>query len=104
MAGSKVTAQLLAKAFSTSAAGFADLRALLAADAIDGIRATLRGVKPDFDLNEVAFLPVIPNPDKILCVGLNYESHRLETGRPATEYPAIFTRFADTQIGHEQPI
>jgi len=36
---------------------FADLRALLAADAIDGIRATLRGVKPDFDLNEVAFLP-----------------------------------------------
>jgi 2-keto-4-pentenoate hydratase/2-oxohepta-3-ene-1,7-dioic acid hydratase in catechol pathway len=83
---------------------FADLRALLAADALDGIRATLKGVKPDFELNEVAFLPVIPNPDKILCVGLNYETHRLETGRPATEYPAIFTRFADTQIGHEQRI
>ena len=83
---------------------FADLRALLAADALDGIAATLSGVKPDFDLKEVAFLPVIPNPDKILCVGLNYETHRLETGRPVSEYPAIFTRFADTQIGHEQPI
>jgi 2-keto-4-pentenoate hydratase/2-oxohepta-3-ene-1,7-dioic acid hydratase in catechol pathway len=83
---------------------FGDLRALLTADGLDGIRATLRGVKPDFDLNEVAFLPVIPNPDKILCVGLNYETHRAETGRPATEHPAIFTRFADTQIGHEQPI
>jgi 2-keto-4-pentenoate hydratase/2-oxohepta-3-ene-1,7-dioic acid hydratase in catechol pathway len=53
---------------------FADLRALLAADGLNGIRASLTGVKPDFDLNEVTFLPVIPNPDKIVCVGLNYET------------------------------
>jgi 2-keto-4-pentenoate hydratase/2-oxohepta-3-ene-1,7-dioic acid hydratase in catechol pathway len=83
---------------------FPDLRSLLAADALDGIRATLKGVEPDFGFDEVTFLPVIPNPDKILCVGLNYETHRAETGRPATEHPAIFTRFADTQIGHRQPI
>jgi|SRR5215469_2185527 len=83
---------------------FADLRALLAADALDDLRDALKGVEPDFGLDEVTFLPVIPNPDKILCIGLNYETHRAETGRPATEHPAIFTRFTDTQIGHRQPI
>jgi 2-keto-4-pentenoate hydratase/2-oxohepta-3-ene-1,7-dioic acid hydratase in catechol pathway len=83
---------------------FGDLRAVLAADALKTVQHKLDGVTPDFGLSEVRFLPVIPNPDKILCVGLNYETHRLETGRPASEYPAIFTRFADTQIGHEQPI
>jgi 2-keto-4-pentenoate hydratase/2-oxohepta-3-ene-1,7-dioic acid hydratase in catechol pathway len=83
---------------------FSDLRALFAADALDGLRDTVKGVKPDFRLDEVTFLPVIPNPDKIVCVGLNYETHRAETGRPATEHPAIFIRFADTQVGHRQPI
>ena len=82
----------------------ADLRALLAADAVESLRDDLKGVQPDFGLDAVTFLPVIPNPDKILCVGLNYESHRAETGRPATEHPAIFSRFADTQVGHRQPI
>jgi 2-keto-4-pentenoate hydratase/2-oxohepta-3-ene-1,7-dioic acid hydratase in catechol pathway len=82
----------------------ADLRALLATDALDGLRDALKGVEPDFGLDKVTFLPVIPNPDKILCVGLNCETHRAETGRPATDHPAIFTRFADTQIGHRQPI
>jgi 2-keto-4-pentenoate hydratase/2-oxohepta-3-ene-1,7-dioic acid hydratase in catechol pathway len=82
----------------------ADLRALLAGGALEGLRDDLKGVKPDFGLDGVTFLPVIPNPDKILCVGLNYETHRAETGRPATEHPAIFSRFADTQVGHRQPI
>jgi 2-keto-4-pentenoate hydratase/2-oxohepta-3-ene-1,7-dioic acid hydratase in catechol pathway len=81
-----------------------DLRTLLSSVALDGLQDGLTDVKPDFGLDEVTFLPVIPNPDKILCVGLNYETHRTETGRPATEHPAIFTRFADTQIGHGQPI
>jgi 2-keto-4-pentenoate hydratase/2-oxohepta-3-ene-1,7-dioic acid hydratase in catechol pathway len=82
----------------------ADLRALIARGGLEGLRDALKGVKPDFGLDEVSFLPVIPNPDKILCVGLNSESHRAETGRPATEHPAIFARFADTQVGHRQPI
>jgi 2-keto-4-pentenoate hydratase/2-oxohepta-3-ene-1,7-dioic acid hydratase in catechol pathway len=46
------------------------------------------------------WLPVIPTPAKILCVGLNYETHRNETGRAKVENPTIFTRFADSQTGH----
>jgi 2-keto-4-pentenoate hydratase/2-oxohepta-3-ene-1,7-dioic acid hydratase in catechol pathway len=49
---------------------------------------------------EIAWLPVIPNPDKILCIGLNYEMHRKETGRSEVENPTVFGRFANSQTGH----
>jgi 2-keto-4-pentenoate hydratase/2-oxohepta-3-ene-1,7-dioic acid hydratase in catechol pathway len=58
----------------------------------------------DYTIGEFAYLSVIPNPQKILCVGLNYEDHRKETGRAEAANPALFTRFADTLIGHEAPI
>lgn len=49
-------------------------------------------------LADVALLPVIPDPGKILCVGLNYATHVAETGREQKEHPAIFHRWADTLI------
>jgi 2-keto-4-pentenoate hydratase/2-oxohepta-3-ene-1,7-dioic acid hydratase in catechol pathway len=49
-------------------------------------------------------LPVIPNPGKVLCVGLNYKTHVAETKRADSEYPSIFTRFADTLTGHDTPL
>lgn len=57
-----------------------------------------------FKITEVTLQPVIPNPGKIFCVGHNYESHRKETNRAATDFPSIFTRFADTLQPHEQDI
>lgn len=54
---------------------------------------------PRYPLTQVELLPVIPAPEKIICVGLNYESHRLETGMPEMEHPVLFTRFSSTQIG-----
>lgn len=53
---------------------------------------------------EVQFLPVIPDPEKILRVGINYLSHVKETGRELPKHPMIFARFADSQTGHLQPI
>ena len=53
---------------------------------------------------DISFLPLIPAPEKILCVGLNYRSHILETGREMPKHPSIFTRFANTQVGHGQPL
>jgi 2-keto-4-pentenoate hydratase/2-oxohepta-3-ene-1,7-dioic acid hydratase in catechol pathway len=55
-------------------------------------------------VSQVKFLPVITDPEKILCIGINYLSHVKETGREIPQYPMIFTRFANSQIGHEQPI
>ena len=84
--------------------GIADLRALLAAGGFEQASLALRGATADYAVSEVAFDPVIANPGKILCVGLNYENHRVETQRAKTDHPTVFTRFADTQVGHERPI
>jgi len=47
-------------------------------------------------IDQVSFLPVIPNPRKILCIGVNYKAHRDETGRADSVAPMVFTRFADS--------
>src|SRR6478752_6771083 len=59
---------------------------------------------PDYKESDITWLPVIPNPDRILCVGLNYQDHVVETGRDNTEQPAIFIRLSESQVGHKQPI
>lgn len=55
-----------------------------------------------FKLADVGFLPPIPDPEKILCVGLNYLSHIKEGGREPPEKPIIFTRYPNSQVGHGQ--
>lgn len=84
---------------------FRDLKSLLAAGPPDIVTDLVNsGRSEDYALEDVQLLPPITNPDKIICVGLNYESHRKETGRPEVEFPTLFTRFANTQIGHGAPI
>jgi 2-keto-4-pentenoate hydratase/2-oxohepta-3-ene-1,7-dioic acid hydratase in catechol pathway len=89
---------------SRLASRYGDLRSVLAAGALRELQSAHTEAVPTFQIDEVKFLPVIPNPEKILCVGLNYVSHRTETKRPETKYPSIFTRFADTQVGHRAPV
>ncbi|MET0450984.1 MAG: fumarylacetoacetate hydrolase family protein [Mycobacterium sp.] len=48
---------------------------------------------------EVNLLPVVPNPSKILCVGLNYRDHILETKRDMPTYPVLFPKYASNLIG-----
>ncbi|MBR0796693.1 fumarylacetoacetate hydrolase family protein [Bradyrhizobium jicamae] len=80
------------------------LRDLLARGLLDEAAALAKASKPDLALGAVAFDPVIPNPDKIICVGLNYRDHVAETGRTVTEKPALFARYAGSQIGHLAPL
>jgi 2-keto-4-pentenoate hydratase/2-oxohepta-3-ene-1,7-dioic acid hydratase in catechol pathway len=61
-------------------------------------------LEQDYDESEISFEPVIRRPKKIVCVGLNYHDHRKETGRAESQYPSIFTRFADNLIAHGQSI
>ncbi len=81
---------------------YADLRALLAAGALAEAAQAVAGAAPDCQLADLVLLPVIPNPDKIICVGLNYEDHVKETGRDHTENPTLFLRLADSQVGANQ--
>jgi len=82
---------------------YSDLRALLERSGLEEARKAA-GSSADYKESEVTWLPVIPNPGKIVCVGLNYEEHRQETGRDKTEQPALFLRLAESQVGHQQPI
>jgi 2-keto-4-pentenoate hydratase/2-oxohepta-3-ene-1,7-dioic acid hydratase in catechol pathway len=82
----------------------ADLAAFLGAGAVDEARAAIDGARPDVELSRVTLLPVIPNPGKIWCCGLNYDEHVRETQRESTEQPTFFLRTADSQVAHEQAI
>jgi 2-keto-4-pentenoate hydratase/2-oxohepta-3-ene-1,7-dioic acid hydratase in catechol pathway len=67
--------------------------------------ATLNNsVKPEIPLASVKLLPVIPNADKVLCVGLNYKAHVEEAGRSDSKYPVMFTRFNDSHVGANEPM
>jgi 2-keto-4-pentenoate hydratase/2-oxohepta-3-ene-1,7-dioic acid hydratase in catechol pathway len=81
------------------AESYPDLKSWIARGNADDLRYASASA-PRFNLDKISWLPVIPNPEKILCVGLNYELHRKETGRAVVEHPTIFTRFANTQTGH----
>jgi 2-keto-4-pentenoate hydratase/2-oxohepta-3-ene-1,7-dioic acid hydratase in catechol pathway len=81
--------------------GHPTLRAALAAGAMDGMQKAASGAKPDRQLKDVKFLPAIPNPNKILCAGVNYRAHATETGRELPKQPSMFVRFTDTLVGHE---
>jgi 2-keto-4-pentenoate hydratase/2-oxohepta-3-ene-1,7-dioic acid hydratase in catechol pathway len=59
---------------------------------------------PRLKIADITFLPPIPDPLKIICVGLNYLTHILEGGREPPKFPTIFTRWANTQVGHGQPL
>ena len=83
---------------------YADLKALLAADAVAEAAAAVAKARPDFALDAVTLLPVIPEPGKIWCCGLNYHEHVQETNREVTEQPTFFLRVADSQVAHGQPI
>jgi 2-keto-4-pentenoate hydratase/2-oxohepta-3-ene-1,7-dioic acid hydratase in catechol pathway len=75
------------------------LKAALAAGALGSLSDGARFARAD-----VLLLPVIPDPAKILCVGLNYAEHVKETGREQKEHPAIFVRYADSLVADGQPM
>ncbi|MEP6922882.1 MAG: fumarylacetoacetate hydrolase family protein [Pyrinomonadaceae bacterium] len=62
-----------------------------------------------FDLSiinreEIEICPPVPRPNKIICIGLNYRDHALESGMPIPSSPIIFSKFSTCVIGANQPI
>jgi len=85
--------------------GVADVGALLAdpdwrarAAAADGPRRAIADIAPE------EWAPVVPRPEKIVCVGLNYRTHILEMGRELPEFPTLFAKYPDALIGPYDPI
>ena len=66
--------------------------------ALDSAAAVLaRG--PQIDLDDAVLLPPLSTPGKIICVGLNYVDHSIESGFTVPDYPTIFARFASSFVG-----
>ncbi len=85
--------------------GYPDLAALLARDGLPAAERAARE-SADYRLDEIAFLPPIPAPEKIFCIGVNYRDrnaeYRDESAAPA--YPSVFTRTPGSLVGHGVPI
>jgi acylpyruvate hydrolase len=89
----------------TDAAGTADLtqliergpdwNALASKARTSGARTPLAAAK---------FLPPVPEPRKIICLGLNYAAHAAEGGNARPEYPSFFMRVTTSLCGHGQPL
>jgi len=85
-------------------AKYPDLKSVIAANQLDALDTLARQAAQVVKAGGAHLLPVIPNPGKIFCVGLNYKTHVAEMKRPDSEYPAIFTRFADSLTAHGAPL
>jgi 2-keto-4-pentenoate hydratase/2-oxohepta-3-ene-1,7-dioic acid hydratase in catechol pathway len=81
-----------------------DLKAVIAAGELAALEQLARSQGHLRQASDCRLLPVIANPGKVFCVGLNYKSHVAEMKRADSEHPAIFTRFADTLSAHGAPL
>jgi len=82
------------------------VNALLGSDKLASVVQSLPDGAPRYALKGLHYLPPIPNPGKIICVGVNYH-HRNEEykdGTAAPAYPSVFPRFASSMTGHGQPL
>ncbi len=85
-------------------ARFPDLKSVIAASALETLAQAAQASGRLVQAADCRLLPVIPNPGKVFCVGLNYKTHVAEMKRADSEHPAIFTRFADTLSAHGAPL
>ena len=84
---------------------FATLVDLIRANAIEEARAALAGVRPDFPLSAIEFLPPLLAPEKILCIGINYANRNADFGDPdVPKYPSMFFRVPGSLVAHGRPL
>lgn len=88
--------------------GAGGLRDILERGLLDKVRG-LEGTAPDHDVSAVTFLPVVPDPRHIYCIGINYLDHLKEVqaagvSRALPKHPSVFVRFPETLAGHQSPL
>ena len=86
--------------------GLRDLRDAIRAERLGELIAEANDTAADYSLDDITFLPTIPNPEKIICIGVNYANRNAEykDGSEPPKYPSVFMRTRETLVGHEQDI
>ena len=84
---------------------FSTILDLLRRDGLDEARAVVQGVRPDFPLAEIELMPPIADPEKILCIGINYANRNTDYGdQDVPKYPSMFFRTPGSLVAHGQAI
>jgi 5-carboxymethyl-2-hydroxymuconate isomerase len=62
--------------------------------------------KATIALEEIRYLPTVPDPEKIVCIGINYgkRNEEYKDGEQAPQYPSVFMRTPGSLVGHLEPI
>lgn len=84
----------------------ADMREAIRQDRLAALGDLAATLPADCSVSDISYLPTIPNPEKIICIGVNYSNRNEEyrDGSDAPKYPSVFMRNRDSLVGHEQPI
>ncbi len=87
-------------------AEFPDLRAALRRSQLGALGAAAAAADVDFAPDEISFLPTVPNPEKIICIGVNYAKRNAEyrDGSDAPRWPSVFMRTRESLVGHGEPV
>ena len=80
-----------------------DVGAVLAEGPV-GLRDAADARGPERDAATADYAPVVPNPSKIICLGLNYKPHIREMGHDPPDVPTLFAKYAAALIGPCDPI
>jgi 5-carboxymethyl-2-hydroxymuconate isomerase len=82
------------------------LKEMLRSGALQQARELVAGRSPDLALEDIRYLPTVPDAQKIICIGINYGNRNEEykDGAQAPRYPSVFMRTPGSLVGHEEPI
>ncbi len=87
-------------------ADISDLREAIRTDKLARLASEAAKSAADFAAADLTFLPPVPNPEKIICIGVNYANRNAEykDDSSAPKYPSVFMRTRESLTGHEQPL
>jgi 2-keto-4-pentenoate hydratase/2-oxohepta-3-ene-1,7-dioic acid hydratase in catechol pathway len=85
---------------------FPNLKALIEHDGHARAMDVAAAHRPDLAFSDVTFLPPIPDPQKLWCIGVNYKDRNEEykDASALPKYPSLFVRAPTSVVGHDQPI
>ena len=91
---------------SKRSSDLSDLRAVIRNDRLNELTELVQSSDADLSFEDVELVPTIPNPEKIICIGVNYANRNAEykDGSDPPKYPSVFMRNRESLVGHKQDI
>ena len=91
---------------SKRSSDLSDLRDVIRNDRLNELTELVQSSDADLSLDDVELVPTIPNPEKIICIGVNYANRNAEykDGSDLPKYPSVFMRNRESLVGHKQDI